>query len=196
MQIFTPYPEPIKCAEVLWNDKKRFNKQIIECRKILQAIQGESEAWKNHPVTNMYREHIEWIGYYLTIFTHYKLYKSGKFDSYNGIILKYMQDVNEEANKIRPPFLTEEFCDQHKRRLYSKSPELYPQFEKYGKSDENWYYVNGEIVKYKDGKRLNKSKPFDNMPIYVCPKCGMEIPPTMNFCSHCVNKEIFDKLYP
>jgi hypothetical protein len=58
------------------------------------------------------------------------------------------------ADKIRPPFLTDDFCDQHKRRLFTKAPELYPQFEKYGKNYENWYFLDGNIVKYVNGKRL------------------------------------------
>lgn len=35
---------------------------------------------------------------------------------------------NKSANKIRPPFLTEDFCNQHKRRLFAKNPEHYKQF--------------------------------------------------------------------
>lgn len=35
-----------------------------------------------------------------------------------------------------------------------EAPELYPQFAKYGKSEENWYFVDGQIVKYVNGKRI------------------------------------------
>lgn len=55
-----------------------------------------------------------------------------------------------------PSFLTQEFCDQHKRRLYTKAQELYPQFAKYGKSDVNYYFVDGELLKYKNGKRIKE----------------------------------------
>ena len=41
MQVFTPYKEPILCAQVL--DKKRLNKQIIECQQIIRAIEGNKE---------------------------------------------------------------------------------------------------------------------------------------------------------
>lgn len=55
---------------------------------------------------------------------------------------------------FRPSFLTQDLCDQHKRRLYTKAPELYPQFSELGTSEENWYFVDGRIIKYKDGKQI------------------------------------------
>lgn len=58
MQVFTPYKEPILCAQVL--DKKMLNKQIIECQQIIRAIEG-NKAWHNHPVVRMYRPHKEFI---------------------------------------------------------------------------------------------------------------------------------------
>lgn len=63
---------------------------------------------------------------------------------------------SEEAYYIRPPFLTEEFCNQHKRRLFTKAPDLYPQFAEFGTSEINWYWSNGEIVKYINGKRIKE----------------------------------------
>lgn len=35
-------------------------------------------------------------------------------------------------------------------------PSLYPQFEKYGTSEINWYFEDGELLKYKDGKRIKE----------------------------------------
>lgn len=46
----------------------------------------------------------------------------------------------------QPNFLTDEFCDQHKRRLYTKNNNFHAYFYKYGESQENWYYVDGEIT--------------------------------------------------
>lgn len=64
---------------------------------------------------------------------------------------------SERADEVAPKFLdNKELLDSHKRRLYSKSPNLYPQFASYGISEENWYYVNNEIIKYKDGKRIKE----------------------------------------
>lgn len=149
MQIFVPYQEPIKCAEALWADQKRYNKQIVECGQILKAIDGETKAWANHPCTKMYKEYWTWLEYYMLCFMYYRDYKKG-FNEGLDISLKH----SAYANTIRPPFLTDEFCDQHKRRLYTKAPALYPQFEKFGTSEENWYFVDGELLKYVNGKRV------------------------------------------
>lgn len=62
MQVFVPYPSPIDVAKCL--DKRRLRKQIIECNQILKAIYGESKAWANHPVVNMYRPYIQFLAAY------------------------------------------------------------------------------------------------------------------------------------
>lgn len=149
MNVFVPYQQPILCAEALWNDKKRFNKQIIECRQILDAIDGK-KAWSNHPCTKMYKEHREWLEYYESSLYYFREFMKGNEDLYNA---GYFSKL---ADSIRPSFLTDEFCDQHKRRLYTKAPELYPMFKKYGKSEINWYFVDGKLLKYKDGKLIKE----------------------------------------
>lgn len=153
MQIFVPYSEPIKVAQALWADKKSYNKQIIECCQILNAIDG-AKAWKNHPVTKMYKTYKVWLNCYRLCLIFYRLYQKSvnENDKKNFYISAGIFD--SRADKVRPPFLTDEFCDQHKRRLFTKAPELYPQFEKCGKSEENWYVLEGKIVKYINGKRL------------------------------------------
>ena len=54
MQIFLvgTVLETAKCL-----DNRRFNKQIIEVRQIISAIEGKTISWRNHPVTIMYKEH-------------------------------------------------------------------------------------------------------------------------------------------
>ena len=59
------------------------------------------------------------------------------------------------GNTITPSFITDEMVVQHRKRLYTKSPDKYPQFASYGTSEENWYYISGQIVKYINGKRIN-----------------------------------------
>ena len=142
MQVFVPYPSPIDVAKCL--DPRRLRKQIIECDQILDAISGKSKAWMNHPIAKMYLHHSTWLSFYRDC-----LYYFMDGDIY------WAKDRSDHADEFcRPPFLTDSFCDQHKRRLYTKAPELYPQFASYGKSDENWYFVDGEIVKYINGKRI------------------------------------------
>lgn len=141
MQVFVPYSSPIKVAKCL--DKRRLNKQIIECRQILKAINGETNAWKNHPVVKMYssENNKKWLLNYMECL---EAWKEGNIEQSNYYTI--LADTN------KPLFLTEEFCNQHKRRLYSKSPELYQQFAKYGKSDENWYIINNELKIFRQNK--------------------------------------------
>ena len=141
MQVFCPYASPLATAQCL--DKKRLNRQIQEAKVILNAINGKGKGWFNHPVTKMYRNHSEWLENY-----RYCL------ESYNCGFLRVSKEYNKVAMPLTPPFLTEEFCNQHKRRLYTKNPEYYEEFAEYGTSEENWYYIEGEIVKYINGKKI------------------------------------------
>lgn len=125
------------------NDKLRLRKQILECDQILAAIGGKSQAWKNHPVVKMYSDYSHWLREYRECLYAYLLGDE-----------ELAWFCEEDADWHMPPFLTDDFCDQHKRRLYTKAPELYPQFAEYGKSEENWYFVDGKIVKYVNGKRI------------------------------------------
>ncbi len=152
MQVFTPYPNPIECANALFKDQKRFNKQIIECQQILSAINGQL-AWRNHPCTLMYKPYAPWLTLYKCILEAVREWAKGKLGSEEDAE-KILLHLAELADKIRPPFLTEEFCNQHKRRLFTKAPDLYPQFAEYGTSEINWYYVDGKLLKYKDGKQI------------------------------------------
>lgn len=159
MQVFVPYPSPIDVAKCL--DSKRLHKQIIECDQIAAAISGASNAWKNHPVVKMYTPYVSWLLNYRNALYYYA---SG--------CPKLAALVSYQADEyFKPPFLTESFCDQHKRRLYTKAPELYPQFAEYGKSEENWYvvdnmvhcYVNGKLVRAVPESWLQSHNPIEDI---------------------------------
>lgn len=139
MQVFTPYPEPFETAICL--DSRRLNKQIIECRQILAAISGESDAWKNHPVVKQYKDHVKYLEHYVKCLEAVRL-------GYSGVAMSH----SYEAMLYKPEFLTTEFCDQHKRRLFTKDNIFYHEFHAYGKSYENWYFVDGKLLKYINGK--------------------------------------------
>ena len=138
-----PYVNPFHVACCL--DRRRLNKQIIECRQILKAIAEPAGPWGHHPVVQMWASHSFWLSFYLKTL---ELYRDGDV---NGACL-----LGDECSMPcnRPDFLARRFCIQHRRRLYTKSPDLYPQFARYGMSDENWYYVGGCVVKYKNGKKI------------------------------------------
>lgn len=142
MQVFVPSADCMETASQL--DRKRLNKQIIENGQILKAIDRTGKGWLNHPATLMYRPYRQWLVLYNECL---KAYMSGNTD----MAIQY----SYQASRLTPPFLTDEFCTQHRRRLFTKSPELYPQFAEYGTSLENWYFVDGKLLKYINGKRIN-----------------------------------------
>lgn len=155
MQVFICDKNVLDIAKAMWSDQKRYNKQIVECGQILKAIIGETKAWANHPVCLMYKEHKEWLECYMKCFEAYRHYMRVDDNTSAKLIWEYeCLFQNEEANKLTPPFIDEPMQIQHRKRLYTKAPQLYPQFEKYGTSEENWYFVNNEIVKYVNGKRV------------------------------------------
>ena len=138
---------PLETAMAL--DARRFNKQIIECRQILKAIDGESTAWSNHPATLQYENvfYCAWLRTYLFCFENYR---DGKYD-----IAKTLSDY---ADLIRPDWHTEQYLTQMKRRLYTKDNKHYSQWKDLGESEINMYFVNGEWRYYENGKRVKYNK--------------------------------------
>ena len=130
MQVFI-IGTPIQTA--IYLDKKRLNKQIIECQQILDAITGKTKAWVNHPCTIQYREFVQWLYLYKQCLKYYR----------NGCI-KYAEFASIKANEIKPSFHTSEYFDNMKRRLYTKNHEHYKQWENLGESYENWYWVDNK----------------------------------------------------
>ena len=131
MQVFiigTPF------ETAMYLDKKRLNKQIIECHQILDAINGIKDGWKNHPCTIQYRKFAIWLEWYTSCLSFYK----------NGAIV-YAQLASMEANKFKPHWHTGDYFDNMKRRLYTKNHEYYKQWESLGESYENWYWVDKVI---------------------------------------------------
>lgn len=134
---------PLETAMAL--DNRRLMKQIIEAQVMLDAIRGKA-AWKNHPCTLQYREHARWLQCYTYCLMHYK-------DANLGSAVK----ASKYCEMMKPPFHTEEFFNQMKRRLYTKDSNHYKQWADLGTSEENWYWSPSEekIIKYVNGKRQN-----------------------------------------
>lgn len=126
-------------------DIKRFNKQIIECRQILDAIKGKSQAWKNHPIVLSYKNHIAWLEYYLECLLCYK--------ENNLIDARYYSRL---ASKIKPEFHTKEYITNMKKRLYTKDSIHYRNWSRFGKSNINMYYADGKWLKYDNGKLIRE----------------------------------------
>ena len=141
MQVFI-VGSPLETAQIL--DRRRLNRQIQEAKVILDALNG-AKAWSNHPCVLQYRGYEGWLNSYM--FT-LKRFKAREMTSAHF--------WNTRAEKRRPPFHTEKYFDQMKRRLYSKDPIFYAQWMNLGLSECNWYYVDDEWIYYKNGKRVNE----------------------------------------
>lgn len=139
MQVFI-IGTPLATAVAL--DSKRLNKQIIECRQILDALNG-AKAWRNHPCVLQYRGYEQWLEIYKGILMSYEKCEFGT------AILSNMY-----ADNYRPSWHTQEYYDQMKRRLFEKDEEYYKQWAHLGKSNENWYFIDGSWRKYVNGKRI------------------------------------------
>lgn len=134
MQIFIvgSILETAKCL-----DKKRFWKQILEVRQIMKAIKGESPHWKNHPITKMYQNHLDWLNLYEKIFV-----------AYHKQDFELARNLQRLESRIRPYFLLPEYLENMKKRLYTKDNKNYSQWGYLGESYINLYYVDNIWVRY------------------------------------------------
>lgn len=139
MQVFIPYSSTLYVAQTL--DKRRLNKQIVECLQIQAVLRGRSTAWQFHPIMAMYRNYVLWLEYYLNTLVAYR----------NGN-LALAATYSTKSESVTPPFVCKLLCDNHKRRLYAKAPTLYPQFAPLGATSENWYVIGGELRIYEYGR--------------------------------------------
>ena len=142
MQVFI-VDSPLYTAQIL--DKRRLNKQIIECKQILDAIRGEGKGWFNHPIVKMYKNHDKWLQIYMWILQEWSLEKSD---------LLMLMHMNQWCIDNKPDFLTEEYFHQMKRRLYTKDKEHYNMWGELEETNINMYFVDGEWRYYKNGKQI------------------------------------------
>lgn len=130
-------------------DKRRLRKQIIECKQILDAIAGIGKGWFNHPVVKMYKGHEKWLTTYMWCLEEY-------FNPQSDILL--LMHYNKFCENNKPHFLTQDYFNQMKSRLYTKDKEYYKDFAEYGESDVNWYFVDNKWKYYKNGKEVEENR--------------------------------------
>ena len=141
MQVFI-VGSPLETAMVL--DRRRLNKQIIECGQILDALNG-AKAWSNHPCVLQYRGYEFWLRCYKRVLEAVQ---------YGGKYSIRCQYNDYRAREATPDWHTQAYYDNMKARLYTKDPEHYKQWADLGESDCNWYFVDGSWRKYVNGKRV------------------------------------------
>ena len=122
-------------------DVKRLNRQIQECYWLINMVEGTGK-WKNHPCNFMYKDHIDWV----------KKYKDCLL-AYKNKDYKLCLQLSQEAELIQPDFICEDLYINSKRRLYAKDPEFYKRWSHLGKTEANYYYVDGNWWKYENGKK-------------------------------------------
>lgn len=144
MQVFI-VDSPYRTASFL--DSKRLNKQIVECRQILDAIEGRKKGWANHPVTKMYRNHVAWLALYMQCLQAFK----------DENFIRARQYSNE-ADNLRPAFHCNLYYNNMRSRLYTKDPIWYSynSFMTHGKSEINMYWntESQSWMYYRNGKKL------------------------------------------
>jgi hypothetical protein len=110
-------PNPKVTARIL--DDKRLGKQRVEAFQIIQALEGKTKGWKNHPAAK------SWKGYETAL----KLY-------YNIMVKEWVRRGKENNMKlyklphkdeIKFPYWTtcQKVLDSHKARLIQKEPTYY-----------------------------------------------------------------------
>ena len=123
MQTFLPYKDFNKSAKAL--DNKRLGKQRVEVKQILNALDGQSKGWTNHPATKM------WAGYREAL-ANYGIAICNEWRSrgYNDSLLpefavrKQSYIVMGEINK--PAWLGDErLHTSHQSNLIRKDPIFY-----------------------------------------------------------------------
>ena len=122
-------------------DPKRLNRQIQECCWLIGMVEGTGK-WKNHPCNFMYKDHIDWV----------KKYKDCLI-AYKNKDYELCERLSNEADLIKPHFICDELIINFKRRLYTKDPEFYAKWKDLGKSEINYYFVDGNWLKYENGKK-------------------------------------------
>lgn len=141
MQVFI-VGSPLETAMAL--DPLRLNKQLLETQQILDALNGK-KAWSRHPAVLQYRGYEKYLEFYLESLKYYQQGNCLGSAMYSAF-----------AVALSPEWHCAEYHDQMKRRLYTKNPEHYKQWEHLGTSLENWYWSQKEnkFIKYRNGKRI------------------------------------------
>ena len=122
-------------------DKKRLNKQIIEVNQLIKAIEGKTKAWRNHPVTVMYENDLNFLRGYKNCLTAYKENR-----------IQDAEFFSKWCERTKPDFLKDcgWYFENMKNRLFTKDKQHYLQyFPTAVESYSNYYYVKGEWREYK-----------------------------------------------
>ena len=119
MQVFLPLPDIYSSVACL--DNKRLGKQRVECLQILNALEGLSKGWVNHPATRMFRGYEPVLRVYMAACISEWIKRGFKNTMtsylYDGSPLDYPSWFGDPA-----------FHASHRSNLLRKDPTWYGQF--------------------------------------------------------------------
>jgi len=133
MQVFMSEYTFEESAKVL--DNKRLVKQLLEGRQILAALAGQTKGWRNHPATRMFEGYepalFDYL-YYVAKEMEQRGYKTE--NNWNEIARLALVHFTVDSDYEMPPWFVDRatlhsVVTTHRRSLYNKAPELYPQYE-------------------------------------------------------------------
>lgn len=117
MQTFLPYPDLWESANCL--DRQRLGKQRVEAMQILNALNGLSRGWVNHPATRMWRGFEPALTQYLRA-----CIIAWELRGYQNTMRT--PEFISPTNFVYPPwFGRDDFHASHRSNLIRKNPQHY-----------------------------------------------------------------------
>jgi len=115
MQTFLPFPNFYDSLKVL--DTQRLGKQRVEAMQLINAIEGKTIGWRNHPAAKMWRDYLPAL----------KLYHDTSIDAWVSRGCKNTMKKYGVTNAVTmPPFIgSEAFHRSHRSNLIRKFPSYY-----------------------------------------------------------------------
>ncbi len=127
MQTFLPYPDFVKSAKSL--DRERLGKQRLECRQILDVVEGRSLAWAAHPAVKMWMDRpLALAKYAMAICLEWR--GRGYSDVQLFWFLDRIADIERSLHITSPPTWLgdERLHASHRAALLAKKPAWYGTF--------------------------------------------------------------------
>jgi hypothetical protein len=122
LQTFLPYADFATSAKCL--DNQRLGKQRVEVYQLLRCINGETDGWRNHPCTRMWRDYKNaLVGYGLAICDEW-------IDrGFNDTLREKISAYSVEGPYLVPYWLGRDtFHASHRSNLLRKDPVWYGKF--------------------------------------------------------------------
>lgn len=118
MQTFLPYEDFEETATVL--DWRRLGKQRVEAQQILNALEGRTSGWINHPAARM------WRGFEPAL----RRYRNAMIREWVARGYRNTMEITRSGGRVRmPPWMGDQgFHASHRSNLLRKDPEFYGQY--------------------------------------------------------------------